>query len=282
MKNLVLRTLTGICFVALLVGCIVGGFHAFVCLFSVVTALSLWEFGNIVNRCDGASVCAKLNVPLGVFLFLTVSYALRNASGFSLSVSVGLLILLLLLLLVSELYRKAAHPLKNWAYAFASQVYVTLPFCLLSVLAFRTATSGSVYNYVAPLAIFIFLWTSDTGAYCCGSLLSRYVPAKLFPRISPNKSWIGSIGGGLLCIVAALLMWQWLGVWSAPVWVGFGLVVCVSGTLGDLVESLLKRQLGIKDSGNILPGHGGMLDRFDSSYLAIPATLCYFCLIGLV
>ncbi len=282
MKNLILRTLTGICFVALLVGCIVAGPNTFIYLFAVVTALALLEFGKVVNHHDGASVSAKLNVPLGVFLFLTVSFALRDKSGFSLSVSFALLLLLVMLLLICELYRKAAHPLKNWAYAFASQIYVTLPFCLLAVLAFRTGISGYVYNYVVPLAIFIFLWTSDTGAYCCGSMLSKYIPAKLFPRISPNKSWIGSIGGGVLCVVAALIMWQVFDCWSAFVWIGFGLVVCVFGTLGDLVESLLKRLLGIKDSGNILPGHGGMLDRFDSALLAIPATLCYFCLIGLV
>ena len=184
----------------------------------------------------------------------------------------------LLYLLVSELYRQEENPLKNWAYAFASQVYIALPFALLSVLGLRynSFTNAMQYDFIFPLSVFIFLWMSDTGAYLFGSLLSRYFPAKLFPRISPKKSWVGSIGGGLLCLAAAygiyayepayMELWQWLGL---------AFTVCVFGTWGDLVESLLKRQVGIKDSGNILPGHGGLLDRFDSSLLAIPAAVVY-------
>jgi phosphatidate cytidylyltransferase len=117
---------------------------------------------------------------------------------------------------------------------------------------------------------------SDTGAYLVGSLLSRYFPAKLFPRISPKKSWVGSIGGGLLCLAAAWGIYTftpgYMELWQ---WIGLGLTVCVFGTWGDLVESLLKRQVGIKDSGTVLPGHGGLLDRFDSALLAIPAALIY-------
>ena len=151
------------------------------------------------------------------------------------------------------------------------------------------------YNWIYPLALFIFLWVNDTFAYLCGSMLHNYVPAKLFPRISPKKSWIGSIGGGLFTLLAAVIIW-WLdngqssmanGQWSMvnpqssmPLlrWLGFALVVVFFGTWGDLVESLIKRQLGIKDSGHVLPGHGGMLDRFDSALLTIPASVIYFIL----
>ena len=137
---------------------------------------------------------------------------------------------------------------------------------------------------VVTLALFIFLWANDTGAYCVGSLLSKRFPAKLFERISPKKSWVGSIGGGLLCLGVGVLLWYCFSAsshLSLLQWMGFALVVCIFGTWGDLVESLLKRQLGIKDSGNILPGHGGMLDRFDSALLAIPASIVYFYTIGL-
>ena len=127
--------------------------------------------------------------------------------------------------------------------------------------------------------MFVFLWVNDTGAYLCGYL---FVKHKLFPRISPGKSWEGSIGGGILVIAVAVLVWylteqyqlNQLGL-SALEWAGLGLTVVIFGTWGDLVESLFKRTLGIKDSGNILPGHGGMLDRFDSSLLAIPAAVVY-------
>jgi len=137
------------------------------------------------------------------------------------------------------------------------------------------------------LSVFVFLWVNDTGAYCVGSLLGRH---KLFPRVSPGKSWEGSIGGAVFVLAVAYLV-GWLdnteiadadhaspvfmGMLSIPEWMGLGLVVVVFGTWGDLVESLFKRTLGIKDSGSILPGHGGMLDRFDSSLLAIPAAVIY-------
>ncbi|MBR3718179.1 MAG: phosphatidate cytidylyltransferase, partial [Bacteroidaceae bacterium] len=161
-------------------------------------------------------------------------------------------------------------------------MYIALPFSMLNVLAFPQAGS---YSFVLPLSVFIFLWMNDTGAYLCGSLLGRH---KLFPRVSPGKSWEGSIGGGLLVVGVAILIW-WLleqtqqhsdlDMWQ---WAGLGLTVVVFGTWGDLVESLLKRTLGIKDSGNILPGHGGMLDRFDSSLLAIPAAVVYLFTISLM
>jgi phosphatidate cytidylyltransferase len=146
---------------------------------------------------------------------------------------------------------------------------------MLNVLAFTSDSSGVVvFNTLLPLSVFVFLWVNDTGAYCVGSLLGRH---KLFPRISPGKSWEGSIGGAIFVLAAAwaistYLDGEMLTLWA---WLGLGLVVVIFGTWGDLVESLFKRTLGIKDSGNILPGHGGMLDRFDSSLLAIPAAVVY-------
>lgn len=134
--------------------------------------------------------------------------------------------------------------------------------------------------WLVVLALFVFLWTNDTGAYLAGSALHKVFPAKLFPRISPNKSWIGSIGGGLLTVGVSLVFAHMEPCMSATTWTGMALVVVVSGTWGDLIESLIKRQMGIKDSGNILPGHGGLLDRFDSALLSIPAVVTYFLLIG--
>ena len=153
------------------------------------------------------------------------------------------------------------------------------------VLAFQNVPDLNypVYNWLLPLSVFIFLWINDTGAYCAGSLFGKH---KLFPRISPAKSWEGSIGGAIFVLIAAGVIFyieqQGHADSDTPShslsllqWLGLGLVVVVFGTLGDLVESLLKRTLNIKDSGNILPGHGGMLDRFDSSLMAIPAAVVY-------
>ena len=162
-----------------------------------------------------------------------------------------------------------------------SQMYIALPFAPLNVLAFHTNVTGSAseYNPILPLSIFIFNWVNDTGAYCTGVLFGKH---RLFERISPKKSWEGSIGGAVFCVIAAFVMAHFFPFLSLGVWVGLGLVIVVFGTWGDLTESLLKRTLGIKDSGNILPGHGGMLDRFDSSLMAIPAAVVYFYIISLV
>ena len=117
------------------------------------------------------------------------------------------------------------------------------------------------------------MWASDTGAYCVGSLIGKH---PLFKRISPNKSWEGSVGGAVLAIGISMIFAHYdTSLYSTLQWAGMALVVVVFGTWGDLVESLMKRQLGIKDSGNILPGHGGMLDRLDSSLIAIPAVALY-------
>ena len=185
---------------------------------------------------------------------------------------------------------KGKEPLKDWALCFASQIYIALPFALLPLLsiAYNAADSSMTYQWIYPLALFIFIWVNDTFAYLCGCSLQKYIPLKLFPRISPKKSWIGSIGGGLFTLLAAVIIWrldngQWSMVngqssMSLLRWLGFALTVVVFGTWGDLVESLIKRQLGIKDSGNILPGHGGLLDRFDSALVTIPASVVYFIL----
>ena len=177
--------------------------------------------------------------------------------------------------MITELYLKKKNPIGNWAYSTLSQLYVALPFALLNVLAFQNSpeTSSVTYNPILPLSIFVFIWLSDTGAYCVGSLIGKH---RLFERISPKKVMgrqhrrSGFLHRLFLCISPAssrfMSMWQWAGL---------AVIVVIFGTWGDLTESLMKRQLGIKDSGNILPGHGGMLDRFDSALMAIPAAVVY-------
>lgn len=280
MNNMLLRALTGAVFVIVLVGGILYSPLSFVALFALITAHTVWEFSTNVNRHAGASVNRIINTVAAVYLFMAMA---GYCADYVPSRAFIPYILSIVYLLVSELYLQKPDPLKNWAYAFASQVYVALGFSLLSVLAFQYDALANVTRFepVYPLSVFLFLWTSDTGAYLCGSMLHRYFPAKLFERISPNKSWVGSIGGGVLCLVVAAVLAHFFPQLSLPAWLGLGLTVCVFGTWGDLVESLFKRQLGIKDSGNVLPGHGGMLDRFDSSLLAIPAAVIYLYTLGL-
>lgn len=275
-KNLIVRTITGVLFIAIMVS----GFlrpQAMVFLFSLITGLTIWEYCSLVNELKTVTVNRFIATVAGVYFFLAVA---GINSGYIQTNGVFVPYLLTIVyLFVSELYTRNENAIHDWAYTMLSQMYIALPFSMINVLAFRQAPDGDIhYYYLLPLSVFIFLWTNDTGAYCSGSLLGKH---KLFPRISPAKSWEGCIGGALFVLIAAAVVGYLesqsnaLSGLTIVQWLGLGLVVTVFGTWGDLVESLFKRTLGIKDSGNILPGHGGMLDRFDSSLMAIPASVVY-------
>ena len=275
MKNLIIRTITGVIFVAAIVASFLRP-EAMVLLFSIVTGMTVWEFCGLVNQRDNVTVNRFICTVAAVYFFFAMTYFCSDLYGGSAKSVVFIPYLVTVVyLLVAELYAKQKDPINNWAYTMLSQMYIALPFSLLNVLAFTARPDGQVaFNTLLPLSVFVFLWLNDTGAYCVGSLLGRH---KLFPRISPAKSWEGSIGGAVVVLAAAYAIGYYIdGLMLTPwQWLGLGLVVAVFGTWGDLVESLFTRTLGIKDSGNILPGHGGMLDRFDSSLLAIPAAVVY-------
>jgi len=275
MKNFIVRTITGIIFVAVLVASFLRP-EAMVLLFSIITGLTVWEFTGLVNRRPGVAVNRFISTVAGVYFFFAMTYFCSDVyAGVAKSVVFIPYLVTIIYLLVAELYLKQEDPINNWAYTMLSQMYIALPFSLLNVLAFNATNQGFVaFNTLLPLSVFVFLWLNDSGAYCVGSLIGRH---KLFPRISPGKSWEGSIGGAIVVLAAAWAISQYLDqeMLTLPEWMGLGLVVVVFGTWGDLTESLFKRTLGIKDSGNILPGHGGMLDRFDSSLMAIPAAVVY-------
>lgn len=277
-SNFIQRAITGVIFVGVLVGCILGGPISFSLLFALITALTIHEFGTIVSKQPDVEINKPICMLAGVFLFFGFAY-LGVMPGQS-EILIPYLFLLIYLL-VSELYLKKKNPLNNWAYTMMSQVYIALSFAMLNVLAYHSTGGISPYqiqyNPILPLSIFIFTWINDTGAYCTGMLFGKH---RLFERISPKKSWEGSIGGGVFSIIAAILMAHFFPFMSIGVWIGLALTIVVFGTWGDLTESLLKRTLGIKDSGNILPGHGGMLDRFDSTLMAVPAAVVYLYVIS--
>ena len=288
MKNFVVRTITGILFVAVMVVGICFRGDAMILLFALITGLTLWEYTGLVNQhVENTNVNRFISTAAGVYLFLAFAGYCTDLVP---SAAFIPYLLTVVYLFISELYLQQKHPVQDWAYTMLGQMYVALPFSTINVLAFQAdPTSGQVaYNWLLPMSIFVFLWMNDTGAYCVGSLFGKH---RLFPRISPKKSWEGSIGGAVLVLIVAALISHFTKengtVQMLPSlfgegqgerllhWIGLALVVVVFGTWGDLVESLFKRTLGIKDSGNILPGHGGMLDRFDSSLMAIPAAVIY-------
>ncbi len=282
MKNMAVRAVTGVLFVAAIVVCFMNPM-AMAFLFAITTGLTVWEFTGLVNSRDGVDTNRFICTVAGVYMFLAVT---GFTSGQTPSTVFIPYLVTIIYLLVAELYAKNPDPIQTWAYTMMSQLYIALPFSMVSVLAFRATPEGVVFTSLMPLSVFVFLWTNDTGAYCCGSLLGRH---KLFPRVSPGKSWEGSVGGAVFVMAVSALVWYLADAYDVndlqlglAQWLGLGLVVVVFGTWGDLVESLFKRTLGIKDSGNILPGHGGMLDRFDSSLLAFPAAVVYLYTLTLV
>jgi len=282
MNNFIIRTITGILFVAIMVTGICLRGDAMILLFAIITGLSIWEFCGLVNEhVADTTVNRFIATAAGVYLFLAMA---GYCTGIVPPSAFVPYLLTIIYLFISELYLKQKNPIQDWAYTMLSQMYVALPFSMINVLSFQAdpQTGQIAYHWMLPMSVFVFLWVNDTGAYCTGSLLGRH---KLFPRVSPGKSWEGSIGGGIFVLIAAAIISQFAATGtplgsasqelSTLAWLGLGLVVVFFGTWGDLVESLFKRTLGIKDSGNILPGHGGMLDRFDSSLMAIPAAVIY-------
>ncbi|MCI1281276.1 MAG: phosphatidate cytidylyltransferase [Prevotella sp.] len=275
-KNLIIRTITGVLFVAIMVTCFLDPI-AMIFVFALITGLAIWEYCGLVNEKEDVVVNRFITTVAGVCFFLSVAGI--NSGIISTNGVFIPYLLTIIYLFISELYTKNSNALNNWAYTMLSQLYIALPFAMINVLAFRQSPDGRFgYYYLLPMCVFIFLWANDTGAYCFGSLWGKH---KLFPRISPAKTWEGSIGGGIVVLILSAVVGfiemkgDNLSGLNLLQWIGLGLVVVVFGTWGDLVESLFKRTLGIKDSGNILPGHGGILDRFDSSLMAIPATVIY-------
>ena len=282
-NNFIQRAITGIIFVGVLIGCILGGPISFSLLFALITALTIHEFGVIISKQPDVEINKPICMLAGVFLFFGFAYLGVMPGQTEILIPY---LFLIIYLLVSELYLKKKNPLNNWAYAMMSQIYIALSFAMLNVLAYHSiGNEGELSNYqvqynpILPLSIFIFTWINDTGAYCTGMLFGKH---RLFERISPKKSWEGSIGGGVFSIITAIVMAHYFPFMPISIWIGLALTVVIFGTLGDLTESLLKRTIGIKDSGNILPGHGGMLDRFDSTLMAVPAAVVYLYIISFI
>lgn len=278
MKNLLIRAITGIIFIAVTIGCILYGAFPFMLLFACFAALAIYEFGSLINRAGIARINRMITMLGGAYLFFAFAFFFLTGESYVFI----FYSFLVMYLMISELYKKNEHPLNNWAYSMLSQLYIGLPFAMLNVLAFHTGgtEADSVsYNPILPLSVFIFIWINDTGAYCIGTLMGKH---RLFERISPKKSWEGSIGGGILALASAFVFASCFpSMMSTAEWLGLAFVVILFGTWGDLTESLLKRTLGIKDSGTILPGHGGFLDRFDSALMAIPAAVIYLYAVSL-
>ena len=273
MKNFIQRTITGIVFVAIVLASIYfqPKYNTLTNLFLIVMGLGLYEFYGLVNKGFNVQVPAPYLVFCGLILYCLLRAV---ATGDSIMTVIGMALYILCItgLFIFELYRKKEQPIHNLAFAVLGQIMVALPFGMMNLIA----VPGQIYWV---LAIFILIWLSDSGAYLVGCTLGKH---RLFERISPKKSWEGFFGGCAFAIGGAMLLWHlFTTVWPIATdttwwqWLVFAILIIVFGTYGDLAESHLKRSAGIKDSGNILPGHGGILDRFDSLLFCIPVIYIY-------
>ena len=276
MMNLVKRVLSGVIYIALIVAAILLLDNSPVMYLLVFSLLILLGIGEMITMAkDDANQSWLVNVidmlgGVGLFLAFYFHYEVgwMQRAWWILPIAVYLL-----LRTIVQLYRPRQNALHSLERSFFSLGYVALPLALLNVIMSITAPR-------LLLGVFVFIWLYDTGAYCFGMLLGRH---RLFERISPKKSWEGVIGGIALCVAGAYASHYWFDelfqVPALKAWVGLSIVVAVFSTFGDLVESLIKRTVGVKDSGNIMPGHGGILDRIDSLLLVAPAVLVYLLLL---
>lgn len=267
LKNLGTRTITGIVFVATLISSMLIHPYLFAGLFFVVCILSTLEFNSIVRKNTNLNPSKWVSVILNGFTYLIITFTLFVPDFSFLLYS---LLIILPLSLTVEMYRKTESSLQNIALNIMSTLYIAIPFGLLNY--FYSFVIPNANNGYFLMVFFILIWANDTGAYLIGSLFGKH---RFFERISPKKSWEGFWGGLFFSLIIGYFLNSFFGFLPFIYWSILNLIVIVSSDIGDLSESLIKRTLGIKDSGTILPGHGGMLDRFDAVIFSSPIVFIY-------
>ncbi|MBQ5899259.1 MAG: phosphatidate cytidylyltransferase [Alistipes sp.] len=278
MKNFLIRTASGAVMLIVVLGAMLLSKWSFMALMSVIAIGGMWEFYRFSQKA-GYEPMKVLGIFTGVVMLcagLALSMFFDSANSGNalvlLVASMAALVLIVPLMFICELYRKSATPIANIATSLLGALYVALPMALLIVTPMLLG--GGEWNpWIMILYIFI-IWANDVFAYLFGITLGRH---RLFERISPKKSWEGFFGGLLGAMAMGWVAATILGA-SVPMWIGLALVAAISGVFGDLVESLMKRSVDIKDSGNIIPGHGGWLDRFDALILSAPFVFIYACI----
>lgn len=273
MNNFLQRTATGAIYVAAIAGSVFAGSLAFAVLFFIVSILTMHEFYKLLNKQINTTIHLSKAIIAGSLVYLTISLIALELieAKYVLVIS-----FIPVALIISEIYRDKEIPLKNVAFSLMGVMYIAAPLALLvMVQSYPALSAGSPTPWII-MSLFVFIWVNDTFAYLTGKLAGRH---KLFECISPKKTWEGTIGGLLFTLVAGFLFHHFIQILLLHEWLIFAILVAVSGTYGDLAESLIKRKLQVKDSGNILPGHGGLLDRLDSLLFASPVAVIFLYII---
>ena len=275
MNNTVVRTISGLVYAALVLLCLLVNGYLFAALVIFMLCAMMAEFYRMTMG-ERFKFSRVLAIAAGVILFLLMYFC--RAFGMP-AKFVALAIIPVLAVMSDSLRIKDKAEFPKFAYIYTGLLYIAVPMALSNLLAFR----GGTFSGLLLLSFLIIIWCSDIGAYCLGSLLGRKYDKKIAPEISPKKTWVGFWGGYAFAVLAALIL-HWTHLLDIPVvhCIVLATLMHVAGVAGDLFESMWKRCCGVKDSGNIIPGHGGMLDRLDSTLFAMPLGAIYLALFNLI
>lgn len=288
LKTFTTRTITAAIFVAVLLTCICYSFLSFTALFAIVSIWGLYEFYQLSEKL-GAKPYKWLGYVIGLSAFIHYSILNSNYALFYPSDKLLPIVnVLVFCIFIVALFKNSTQTILDISYTIAGVIYAVIPFiilvnvsCIDKSFTFNHNTGNwlkdiAPYNYHYVLGVIVLIWSSDVFAYLVGSFIGKH---KLYERISPGKTWEGTIGATFLTIGCSFIIAKWFPELAIKHWIIISIIVCVFGTIGDLVESMMKRQAGVKDSGSIMPGHGGILDRFDSLLFVSPFVYAYLILI---
>ncbi len=261
-----LRAITGFFFIIVMLGSLLLGQYVFDAFYLVLSTFCLWEFYTNVKK-SGINPLWATGLISGVLIYSVYTATSHFHDHFHTSLPI-LLPVTLSTIFIQELFKKHEKPFTNVAYTYLGIFFTVVPFTFFHRLGY---INGG-FNFHFPMAFLLMLWANDTGAYLVGS---KFGKTKLFERHSPKKTWEGFIGGVLITAGVTLIISNYFLDITATQWLIMGVLISCFGTIGDLVESMFKRSINIKDSGGILPGHGGLLDRFDGLLIAAPIVYAY-------
>lgn len=263
------RVITAVFFAAAMLGGVFGGFYSFCILFAIITAGCLWELTGMLFQAEAHQTFRRVTgVTIGMLAYLPMTAKVAFPEWeWLLDPLFGSVLFISYILIAVELFFASSQPFSNIGRHLVCFIYVGLPFALLAQMSVIHAGYDQIYSPWRVFGLLLLIWTNDTMAYFIGSQFGK---RKLFERISPKKTWEGTIGGGICTVLIAWGLSFLIHDFTPVQWIALGAVAAIFGTLGDLVESMLKRSVGVKDSGNLLPGHGGLLDRFDAFIFALP------------
>lgn len=264
MKNIVTRTITGLIFVGVILLTIFHSIYSFVGILTLINIIAITEYFKLTETTRENK---KASIPIG----LNIVSSLILSAGILFQLPIVACILASILpygiLFIAQLYDTTGSAVKKIGISVIPYFLINIPLFAMLLLTSIKQGQFTTYTYHFALALFILIWTNDTGAYIVGISIGKH---RLFERISPKKSWEGFFGGLAFAMIAGYILSLFFTELNSIKWIISAIIIVITGTYGDLIESMIKRDLGVKDSGNILPGHGGILDRFDSIFFAAP------------